>query len=304
MARLYHYTSGNSLLGIFQSRSLWATDLRFLNDFEELNRGLDIFEKFSDNLKENILDSNTDLKHLSQLMKILVGNIRRNAQNTSIHVVSFTKKHDDLSQWLAYCNSEVGYCIEFESDLFFPDELIKFDNCIKFSSIEYLDDFSDSTYSSISINRFKDWLVESLSGKYENISEEILIEKFSLKANTLFLKSIFLASSIKPVEFQDESEIRLLYIGKNMESKSDIRNESEVLKNLYSKPNFSEKGFREVADILVPYQAIPFNIEAVKKVTIGPTSNKKIAERGITEFRDSHNLSFDIFHSKCSLRRM
>lgn len=304
MARLYHYTSGNSLLGIFQSRSLWATDLRFLNDFEELNRGLDIFEKFSDTLIKDILDSNIDLKHLSQLMKILVGNIRRNAQNTSIHVVSFTKKHDDLSQWLAYCNSGVGYCIEFESELFFPDEFIEFDNCIKISPVEYLDDFSDSTYSSIAISRFKDLLVESLSGKYENISEELFIEKFSLKANILIMESMSLASSIKPVEFHDESEIRLLYIGKNKESTSDARNENEALTKLYSKPNLPDKGFREVADILVPYKAIPFNIEAVTKVTIGPTNNKKIAERGITEFRDSNNLSFDILHSKCSLRRM
>jgi hypothetical protein len=260
MARLYHYTSGNSLLGIIQSKSLWATDLRFLNDFEELNRGLDIFEKFSDDLVKDILDSNIDLKHLTQLMKILVGNIRRNAQNTSIHAVSFTKKYDDLSQWLSYCNSDIDYCIEFESDLFIPDELIEFDNCIKFTPVEYLDNFSDASYSSVAILRFKDWLVESLSGKYENITEELLVEKFSLKANTLILKSIFLASSIKPIEFETESEIRLLYVGKNRESTSGIRNEDEALVKLYSKPNLPEQGFRGFLAKLrkyIPYSGLP-----------------------------------------------
>jgi hypothetical protein len=32
---LYHYTSGSGLIGILQSKSIWATSIRFLNDSNE-----------------------------------------------------------------------------------------------------------------------------------------------------------------------------------------------------------------------------------------------------------------------------
>jgi hypothetical protein len=39
---LYHYTTAESLLGIVQSRSLWATDIRFLNDTAEFSFARDV----------------------------------------------------------------------------------------------------------------------------------------------------------------------------------------------------------------------------------------------------------------------
>jgi hypothetical protein len=65
MASLYHYTSGKALLGILQSHYFWATDIRFLNDYEELNRGLDIFERFT---KDLLKDIPCDREHLSELL--------------------------------------------------------------------------------------------------------------------------------------------------------------------------------------------------------------------------------------------
>ncbi len=38
---LWHYTNLSSLLGIIESKELWATDLRYLNDRTEFAYGLE-----------------------------------------------------------------------------------------------------------------------------------------------------------------------------------------------------------------------------------------------------------------------
>ncbi|MBL4763575.1 MAG: DUF2971 domain-containing protein [Gammaproteobacteria bacterium] len=299
MASLYHYTSGYSLLSIIQSQFLWATDIRFLNDYEELNRGLDIFEGFSEGLANIMRD---DAEHLTQLVEICVGNIRRNADLTHINLVSFSTEPDDLRQWMAYCNSGIGYCIEFDADLLIPASLLDFEHCLRLAPVEYINN-DLSSYRSNSLIKFRDLLVESLTGIDKGISKEARIEQFSLKANRLILDSMLLASSIKPVEFSDEGEVRLLYIGENKESEINSH-DIKALGTLYSKPTLPDIGFKAASDLLVPYQPIPFNIDAIKRVIIGPTANRKLAEIGITGIRDRNNLKFDVVHSLCSLRRM
>jgi hypothetical protein len=42
MDTLFHYTSATGLRGILQSLSLWASDLRFLNDAQEAIYALDL----------------------------------------------------------------------------------------------------------------------------------------------------------------------------------------------------------------------------------------------------------------------
>lgn len=299
MPNLFHYTSGDSLLGILQAQSFWATDIRFLNDYEELNRGLDIFESFAKNLAEDMKKEN---ESLSKLINICVGNVRRNANLTLINLVSFTTEPDNLRQWMSYCNSGIGYCMEFEPDLLIPESLSGYKHCLRLSPVEYINN-DLSYYRSNSFDRFKDLLIQTLSGIKKGISDELLIEQFSFKANNLIIGAMFLASSIKPLEFSDEREVRLLYIGERKESEINSEHR-EDLRALYKKPVLPDIGFRSTNDVLVSYQLIPFNIEAVKKVIIGPTVNTNLAEIGITEFRDRNNLKFEIVHSSCSLRRL
>lgn len=45
--RLYHYTTAEGLRGIVESKILWATDVRYLNDPLEFNHGLqEVWESF------------------------------------------------------------------------------------------------------------------------------------------------------------------------------------------------------------------------------------------------------------------
>ena len=42
---LYHYTTAHGLRCIVESKSIWASDFRFLNDASEFQHGRSIFEK-------------------------------------------------------------------------------------------------------------------------------------------------------------------------------------------------------------------------------------------------------------------
>ena len=114
---LFHYTTPIGLLGISQSKQIWATDLRFLNDKKEFQHSLDIihsilkgFYKVDDNPKK-LKGLNYDfIEHL----RINLG--KRKKWNPEVYVASFTEKGDLLSQWRGYC-PQGGFSIGFHYDL-------------------------------------------------------------------------------------------------------------------------------------------------------------------------------------------
>ncbi|MCL1127639.1 DUF2971 domain-containing protein [Shewanella surugensis] len=102
-------------------------------------------------------DMQADLEHLIELQKIFVGNIRRNADLTIINSVSFSSAPDNLRQWMAYCNSGIGYCIEFDQDLLILAYLSDFKHCLGLTPVEYINK-DLSFYQSNSLIKFKDLL--------------------------------------------------------------------------------------------------------------------------------------------------
>ena len=44
---LYHYTSLEGLLGIIESKSIWATNVLYLNDASELNYSINLNVQFT-----------------------------------------------------------------------------------------------------------------------------------------------------------------------------------------------------------------------------------------------------------------
>jgi hypothetical protein len=99
---LYHYTNREGFLGIMNTRELWASNLRFLNDSRELQCGLEMISKVlhgnnnplvKDVLDDNLVDPSDEAAY-------------------SVYGVSFSAIGDDLSQWRAY-GSGGGYAIGF-----------------------------------------------------------------------------------------------------------------------------------------------------------------------------------------------
>lgn len=112
---LFHYTTPIGLLGISQSKKIWATDLRFLNDKKEFQHSLDIMHS----ILESFYKVDNNPKKPKGLNYNFVEFLRINLRekwNPKVYVASFTEKGDLLSQWRGYC-PKGGFSIGFHFNL-------------------------------------------------------------------------------------------------------------------------------------------------------------------------------------------
>jgi Protein of unknown function (DUF2971) len=108
-ATLYHYTSLEALRSIIQSKSVWATNIFYLNDSSEYRHVLSAIAKRIETRLEKI----SDAKQQADLRQLLM--IVSNEPYAPIYVASFSSHPDDLSQWRGYCPPGLGVCIGFDS---------------------------------------------------------------------------------------------------------------------------------------------------------------------------------------------
>jgi len=107
--RLYHYTTPAGLLGISESRKLWATHIRYLNDSTEYVHAIEVAHKVV--LKRSDLTPQ-EVEFFGYLLgKSEIGAwIRSRLFGADFYVTSLTKAPDLLSQWRTYAPKS-GYCI-------------------------------------------------------------------------------------------------------------------------------------------------------------------------------------------------
>ena len=105
---LFHYTSSASLIGILSYKTVWATNISFLNDSKELNHAVDITRNTVNFIrKKQNIGSSLDLL-LEQMSEWAESAAKR------IYVFSLTEQRDLLSQWRAYC-PKGGYSLGLPS---------------------------------------------------------------------------------------------------------------------------------------------------------------------------------------------
>ena len=105
---LYHYTTPIGLEGIIRTKSIWASDYRFLNDATEFNYGLAVFDRILSSSFGTLCDPDV-IETISTLRQAAT------ASDFSVLIASFCKHPDLLSQWKGY-NNAVGYAIGINDD--------------------------------------------------------------------------------------------------------------------------------------------------------------------------------------------
>ncbi len=107
---LYHYTTAEGLLGIVQTRKIWATSIFYLNDMKEFRDGIELSKKHVQALHDGMTEA--------FLRKLLANVLERLRACDGFHtyVCSFSELADDLSQWRAYCPAG-GFAIGFPKDM-------------------------------------------------------------------------------------------------------------------------------------------------------------------------------------------
>lgn len=123
----FHYTGLSGLIGILESKEIWLTDIRFLNDEMEFHYFIDVlFECFNE--KAKLLDHETRLECEGAIHTIgaLQGIV-------SVYVASFSKDGDSLPQWRGY-SAGGGYNIGFSASDF---SSIVIDSDVKLQKVNY-----------------------------------------------------------------------------------------------------------------------------------------------------------------------
>lgn len=295
---IFHYTSVNGLEGILSKNELYFTNIRYMNDKDEISVGLHSVAKACGANQE-------DEERLKKLIGI----------DEQIFICCFSLDGDSLPMWNYYTKDSTnkGYNIEFEAKSL-VESILKsnpaLDGCrFSFGTVDYSkDDTSeysqaiiDEIVSSVKIAIEKNFMsVVEITSKSKNLDDttestndalkdwKAKIEKAekSIQPVTLPIyqytndpdgtckiiceKSLGFLYFIKRQFFQNEREFRLVI--------------AVPRKNISKLKDDSIYKFRISNGVLIPYLKIKFSKDIINGITVAPAINSDLVEDSIRDF--------------------
>jgi hypothetical protein len=275
---LYHYTSLEGLLGIIESKSIWATNILYLNDASELNYSIKLLGEEINNVKEKI---SVDDKNIGKFgfFNELIENIDIFISNSKVgfFVCSFSEENDLLSQWRGYCPGGIGFSIGFKLN-----ELRKCAQNI--TPCNYSEENQKNVLSKL-INKISsqyDTEIKKLSwpGPWGEAELKLFID--------LLIEFLEVAPTFKHPKFKAEKEWRII---KNVQ----LHYIAKLIK------------FRAGQSMVLPYVEIPLPQEEnhlrIDQIVVGPTHEPKLSKASVELLLISKEVKFgEVQHSTIPYR--
>lgn len=258
---LYHYTSGDGLLGMFKSQSIWATHIKYMNDPREFRHCIELARN-SILLNLNLQTSNLGTK-ITKISELLMANLIDEISNMSFYVTCFSEAGDVLRQWRGYSPSGFGYCLGFN-----PKELE-----ISVTKKEFT--LQPCIYDSIEQQRLLgDWARDTVTKLGEGTSSEDIQSIFNDYRNEFIASFCSMAPFFKHESFADEKEWRIV---------------SPIL------INSSNVELRKGKSFLVPYVEVCLDFSSenpvIQNICVGPTPHMHLAMEALEHLPNSQNVS-------------
>lgn len=268
-------------MGILKDRYLRATDVRYLNDSQELVYAIDLATTY---LKEQSLKSGDDKRQAFAEYTLNYLNAKDNIVailTTPSFVASFSEEDDLLSQWLGYCPSGNGFSICFSFDRI--SQLTKahgwhLEKCI------YKEDEQNTLLKQSEQDAMTNPM--SLQGIESTPSDELWRSAMTF-VNWLVRHGL----KLKHPKFEQENEWRAFY--------TDIAIDI---------PNAAAISIREGKSSLVPYIGFPLTLSVsevmqIESLVISPTPDKELAKTAARYLLNSKRVySVDIKPSQIPYR--
>lgn len=105
-----HYTNLSGLIGILESREIWLSDYRLLNDTKEVSYGRELAVKVISEIALSEQDA-----EFSLFLQSIVSEISK-PSNEQYYICSMSLAIDELVQWRAYAKDCDGVCIVFNGN--------------------------------------------------------------------------------------------------------------------------------------------------------------------------------------------
>jgi hypothetical protein len=193
---LHHYTSFSAFSSILKSRSLWATNIRYLEDSSESELGLARIRQVAEEARET--STGIDAEFLTYVIEWLS---RPRSESASVYVLSFSKDHNKWGQWKSFTTYGQGICLSINSVLLVRNMQAQgwtFQNC-RYHGVSQL------TWADAILSRMRREAVTNDSGV-----EERRREGFDTIFRTCLPDLLQVAATIKHGAFVDESEVRFI----------------------------------------------------------------------------------------------
>jgi hypothetical protein len=267
---VYHYTTVDTMMKIVESRSIWATNMDYLNDTTEQEHFLALVRgRLPEFLHERGIKGpyQFDNREVFDLGKWFTPPDERLPLHNLVFVASFSGEPDSLAQWRSYCPDGNGVAIGFSvaelKKARVLDKALKekdtacYEN-IEFRAVEYLDksmiDSIDSAIAeAIELAEAGDFCIG-----LPVTSEERRHARF----NGILRNE---ACTKKHASFHHENEFRLVV-------QPTAPPESITLR------------FRSTGTTLVPFIVVHFEGRFVEDVVVGPTSNMSLSLQAVRTF--------------------
>ncbi len=186
-----HYTSLEGVKGIWDSNSIWASNIRFLNDSSEYNY-------ISNVLKDVLSERNDEESAIKEYVKQFTSNDIGNLSIPQLFVISFSTVKDSLSQWRAYGSESCGFSLNF-NPTFINEFVNNFQDKCPFKNVQLSKCIYKVELQKQIINELLD---EYLVNSKDDLCRGILTS-FYMKFNQI-------APRIKHPKFYEENEWRII----------------------------------------------------------------------------------------------
>lgn len=260
---LYHYTSMKGLLGIIQERSIWATNILYLNDSSEYKHARDLIVKEINEQKAAIRDTADIKRKVLDSLDQMLNPERGDYNHDHLYVCSFSASCDQLSQWRGYCPEGKGYSIGFWTDV-----LCKAMEAKGFNHVECL--YKPEQKQKLIEDKLSEHINESVNAcnkKPENKVNEFI----SKTSEELVNKALEIMPAIKDKAFEEEKEFRFYRI------LNDYEAEKEVC-------------FREGHSMVIPYVEVELPDIQCAEIYVGPTPHEKLSIESIRALLKRHQM--------------
>jgi hypothetical protein len=256
---LYHYTSQAGLIGMLNTKTIWASKIHYLNDSKEFALALDLA---SDELTKRI-NAATSQGDRSRL-ELLRGTIYTIAEVNTC-VCCFSELGDALSQWRGYGGGNAGFSVGFTREWFtrVKETLGLSLRCCIYDPEYQQRLIQDEIDEFFATNADKEPDYWDRNRGYVDPDRPRTFKVSRHAGNDFATRLALIAPRIKHKSFEDEREWRLVAA-------------TVSAHELHHRPGRS---------ILIPYYKIPMGdgdkIDSIREIVVGPTPHPDLSAASV-----------------------
>jgi len=272
---LYQYTNLDALKKMSESKKLWATHIKYLNDKSEVKYVLNkVFIPVIDEV------SNENEEEIQDFLKDLKNDINKQS-DIDLYITSLSANSDTLSQWRGYGKGYVSVCIGFDTKKIIE----KPGNRIGIFKVEY--EKKEEEKLSISIKNHLSCICDMLA---RHPKEKINKTQYSSLLEILF--RVF--AKTKHPSWREEQEYRLIYQSKQVKNGKKIEPKFRVDEGKGYLIPYLEENLFDIKKIILPqssnFESVKIALEKVLKKNGFDIKNIEIEESEISIAYDTPSI--------------